>query len=82
VDDDTVLLENVRLRCEDELLTVEYAMPLFTDQTMILALAPFSDTEALISGLGSGKGETIKVVSRNKEELLAYSGYLLRKKPE
>ena len=80
--DDTVLLENVRLRSEDEFLTVEYTMPLFSEQTMSVALAPLSDTEALICGLGRGKGETVRVIKRNNEELLAYSGYLLRKKGE
>jgi len=81
-EDDTVLVENIRLRCEGEVLTVEYAMPLFSEQTMSVALAPLSDSEALICGLGRGKGETVRVITKNKEELLAYSGYLLRKKME
>jgi len=81
-EDDTVLVENLRLRCEGEILTVEYAMPLFSEQTMSFALSPLSDSEALICGLGRGKGETVRVIKRKNEELLVYSGYLLRKKGE
>jgi len=80
--DDTLLLEKLRLRYEDGILLAEYTMPLFTGQTMSQALTPLSGTEAVICGLGRGKGETVRAVSRNGEELLAYSGYLLRKKAE
>ena len=80
--DDTVLVDKVRLRYEDGLLTAEYTLPLFTDQTLSLALAPLSETEAVICGLGRGKGETVRVVTQEGRELLAYSGYLLRKKAE
>lgn len=78
--EDTLLLEAIRLHSTGESLTVEYAMPLFTEQTLRLALAPLSETEAVIRGLGRHKGETVRVVSQGGEELLAYSGYLLRKK--
>jgi len=80
--DDTVLVDNIRLNYEDGLLKAEYTMPLFTDKTLSLALAPLSDTEAVICGLGRGKGETIRVVTQGGKELLAYSGYLLRKKAD
>lgn len=80
--DDTLLVENIRLRHKDGLLLAEYNMPLFTDQTMSLALEPISGTEAVISGLGRGRGETVSVVTKGGQELIAYSGYLLRKKRE
>lgn len=78
--DDTVLLDSLRLRSEDGFLIVDYTLPHFTKETMSLALKPLSATEAVICGLGRGKGETIRVITRGKEELLAYSGYLLRRK--
>lgn len=81
-DNDTVLLENVQLRYQDGLLIMEYALPLFTERTTRVALTPLSDTEAVICGLGQGKGETVRIVNRNKDELLVYSGYLLRRKME
>jgi len=36
----------------------------------------------VIYGLGRGMGETIRVVKVGDEEMLQYSGYLLRKKRE
>jgi CubicO group peptidase (beta-lactamase class C family) len=80
--DDTQLLDAVRLNASGESLTVEYAMPLFTDRKLSLALEPLSETEAVIRGLGRTRGDTVRVVRRGDEELLAYSGYLLRKKGE
>jgi hypothetical protein len=80
--DDTVLVEKMRLRNDNGLLVVEYAMPLFMKETMTLALAPLSDTEAVISGLGRGRGETIKVVTKDGEDLLAYGGYVLKRRRE
>lgn len=80
--DDTLLVEDIRLEYGDGLLTVAYRLPLFSEQPLRVALAPLSATEAVISGLGRGKGETIRVVTVKGEELLAYSGYLLRKKAE
>ncbi|HXC93264.1 MAG TPA: serine hydrolase domain-containing protein [Geobacteraceae bacterium] len=80
--DDAVLVDKVRLRYEEGLLKAEYTLPLFTDQILSLALAPLSETEAVICGLGRGKGETVRVVTREGQELLAYSGYLLRKKAD
>jgi len=80
--DDAVLVDKLRLRYEEGLLKAEYTLPLFTDQILSLALAPLSETEAVICGLGRGKGETVRVVTREGQELLAYSGYLLRKKAD
>lgn len=39
-----------------------------------------SDNEAILSGIGRGKGETIRVIEKDGAEHVAYSGYLLRKK--
>jgi CubicO group peptidase (beta-lactamase class C family) len=78
--DDAVLFDKVRVRQDKGLLIVDYAMPLFTEDRMSIPLTPLSDTEALTLGLGRGMGETIRVVTVNGEELLQYSGYLLRKK--
>lgn len=80
--DDTRLVEDIVLDYADGLLTVAYRLPHFTEQTLHIALAPLSANEAVISGLGRGKGETIRVVTVKGEELLVYSGYLLRKKAD
>ena len=44
-----------------------------------LALNAIDERNAVIHGLGSDFGETIRVVQQNGEELLAWSGYLLRR---
>jgi hypothetical protein len=46
---------------------------------MSLVVEPISDSEVVISGLGRGRGETIRMVYEHGEELLRYSGYLFRK---
>jgi len=45
-----------------------------------LVIAPQSDREAVICGLGRGKGETIRVVEVDGAEGLQYSGYIFRRK--
>jgi CubicO group peptidase (beta-lactamase class C family) len=77
--DDAVLVDKVRVRLDNGLLLVEYGMPLFSDGRMSIAFRPLSDNEALISGLGRGMGETIRVVSVGGEDLIQYSGYLLKR---
>ncbi|MBI5592668.1 MAG: beta-lactamase family protein [Deltaproteobacteria bacterium] len=80
--DDAILVDKIRLRRDNGLLQLEYAMPLFIDGRMSIAIAPLSDKEALIYGLGRGMGETIRVVTVGGEERLQYSGYLFKKKRE
>jgi CubicO group peptidase (beta-lactamase class C family) len=78
--EDAVLLEKLRLRAEGGFLFVDYSIPLLFPGTMNFAVAPISDTEAVIRGFGRGMGETICAITVNGEEMLSYSGYLLRKK--
>jgi CubicO group peptidase (beta-lactamase class C family) len=78
--EDAVLVEGIRVRQDKGLLVVEYAMPLFSAGRMSLAIAPVSDTEAVISGLGRGMGGTIQAVAVDGVELIRFSGYLLRKR--
>ena len=44
-----------------------------------LALTVINDTEAIVSGLGRGKGDTISVKNSNGKEVLTYSGYEMEK---
>jgi CubicO group peptidase (beta-lactamase class C family) len=78
--DDAVLLEKVRLRAGDGFLFVDYSIPLLFPGTVSFAVAPIYDDEAVIRGFGRGMGETICAVTVNGEEMLSYSGYLLRKR--
>ncbi|MDA8428700.1 MAG: serine hydrolase [Geobacteraceae bacterium] len=78
--DDAVLIENVRLRQDSGLLILDYAMPLFIGGRMSVAITPLSDTEAIMYGLGRNMGETIRVEIVGGEEMLQYSGYLLKRR--
>ena len=78
---DALLFDKVCLRQENGILLVDYSIPLFSNNTMTLALKPVSESEALIDGLGRGKGETIRLVNEGGEELFR-SGYLFKKKRE
>jgi hypothetical protein len=78
--DDFPLIENIRIIYEHELLIAECAVPFYFKGTLRIPLKPVSDMEAIISGLGRGLGETIRVVFVNGKELLVYSGYQLSKR--
>jgi CubicO group peptidase (beta-lactamase class C family) len=78
--DDAVLLEKLRLRSEGGFLFVDYSIPLLFPGTMSFVIAPASNDEAVIRGFGRGMGETIRAVTVNGENMLSYSGYLLRKR--
>jgi hypothetical protein len=78
--EDAVLLEKVTLRADDGFLYVDFSIPLLFPGTMNFAVAPISDDEAVIRGFGRGMGETVRAVTANGENMLSYSGYLLRKK--
>lgn len=78
--EDAPLLDEIRLKEEGGLLLVEYALPLFAKGTTTLALAPLSDSEAVIRGVGRQMGETLRVIQADGDELLLYSGYRLKRK--
>jgi len=78
--EDAVLLEKLRFRAEDGFLFADYSIPLLFPGTASFAVAPISDDEAVIQGFGRGMGETIRVVTVNGENMLSYSGYLMRKR--
>lgn len=78
--EDAVLPEKVRIRAEGGFLFVDYSIPLLFPGTMSFAVAPVSDEEAVVRGIGRGMGDTIRALSTDGEERLSYSGYLLRKK--
>ena len=77
---DAALLEKVTLRAEGGFLFVDYSIPLLFPGTMSFAVAPVSETEAIIRGIGRGMGETVRADPAGGEEMLSYSGYLFRKK--
>ncbi len=77
---DGVVPRQCALREKDGFLMLEYSLPEFEINNMTLPIAPLSDTEALILGLGRGMQETVRIVNQNGAEYVSYSGYLLQKK--
>ncbi len=52
--EDAVLPEKVRLRADGGVLFVEYSIPVLFPGTASFAVAPVSETEAIIRGIGRG----------------------------
>ena len=80
--DDELFFKDFRLRYDSGLLKLDVTFPVAANIKVSLALAPVSDTEAVIYGLGDYMGETIRVVtvsssSHSDEERLMVSGYEL-----
>jgi hypothetical protein len=72
--------EKCAIKEQDGFLMLEYSMPTFDINNLSLPIAPMSDHEAIVLGLGRGMRETVRIIKVNGKELLAYSGYLLQKK--
>ncbi len=81
--DDELFFKDVRLQYDDGLLKLDVTFPVAKNINVSLALAPVSNTEAVIYGMGDYMGETIRVVtvsssSHSEEERLLVSGYELK----
>ena len=76
---DVLFFDGARIGREEGFLIIEYYSSLLSDGSVKLPIAPVSDMEAIILGLGSGMGETIHAVTIDGQEHLQYSGYHLRK---
>jgi CubicO group peptidase (beta-lactamase class C family) len=76
---DVLFFDDVRINRQDGFLLIQYHSTLLAEGSVKLPIAPVSDTEAIILGLGSGMGETIHAITINGQEVLHYSGYQLRK---
>jgi len=79
-----ILFKNLELKIEHGFPVVQYTTQIphqkEADEEGQVALQVISDQIAVMYGLGSGAGETIRVVHQNGEELLSWSGFLFRKK--
>ncbi|MBC7858473.1 MAG: beta-lactamase family protein [Burkholderiaceae bacterium] len=78
--EDGVVIDKVALVQRDGLLMIDISVPDMPGESGLLPIEAVSDSEAIVSGIGRGKGETIRVIEIDGAEHVAYSGFLLRKK--
>ena len=72
-------VRDVCLVKEDNILFLSYRMPLLTDKRIDIPLTPLDETQAITTGLGRGRGETLLVERTAEGEYLLFSGYLVKK---
>ncbi len=77
-----VLLESMKvksivLKIKNNALFFIYRLPFFFGLDLEVPLNTLSNTEAIISGLGTGLNETVSIRMQNGKAVLVYSGYVL-----
>jgi CubicO group peptidase (beta-lactamase class C family) len=71
---------HIVLKEDDGLLVGEVRFPERPELLLRIGFRPVSDSEAVTAGLGSGRGDTLRLFNEDNEERLGFSGYQLRKK--
>lgn len=71
---------HIVLKEDDGLLVGEVRFPEKPELLLRIGFQPVSDHEAVTAGLGSGRGDTLRLINQDNEERLGFSGYQLRKK--
>jgi CubicO group peptidase (beta-lactamase class C family) len=72
--------DSLALRLEDGWLVGEVRFSRFPGLVLRNALEVVSEHELVVAGLGTGKGETIRLVGEGASRHLLFSGYALRRK--
>lgn len=72
--------DRLSLRLEDGMLVGECSFSQLPGFVLRIGLTPISETEMLVSGLGTGKGETILAADNGTDRVLLFSGLELRQK--
>ncbi|MFQ5454665.1 MAG: serine hydrolase domain-containing protein [Nitrospirota bacterium] len=75
--DELFPIGDVTLLQKDGLLFLDYEVG--SRGKTSLPLLTLSDSEAIVAGIGSNKGETIRIIMADGEEVLTYSGYEARR---
>lgn len=71
---------HIVLREDDGILVGEMRFPEKPELLLRIGFQPISDNEAVTAGLGSGRGDTLRLYHDGDEERLGFSGLQLRKK--
>jgi CubicO group peptidase (beta-lactamase class C family) len=72
--------DHIVLKEEDGLLVGEMRFPEKPELLLRIGFQPVSESEAVTAGLGSGRGDTLRLINEENEERLGFSGFQLRKK--
>ncbi|MDP3539649.1 MAG: serine hydrolase [Azonexus sp.] len=72
--------DHIQLKEDGGMLVGEVRFPEKPELLLRIGFQPVSDHEAVTAGLGSGRGDTLRLIYENNEERLGFSGYQLRKK--
>jgi CubicO group peptidase (beta-lactamase class C family) len=71
--------DKILLKEEFGQLVGELSFPEKPELTLRIAFQPVSENEAITAGLGSGRGDTLRVIKQDGEDRIAFSGLQLRK---
>ena len=71
--------ENLVLRQEDGMFIAECTFAQMPGFILRIAVDPVSANEAVIAGIGPGRGETVRLLQVNDEKRMVFSGLELRK---
>lgn len=72
--------DSILLKEDNGLLIGEAHFPLAPDLLLRIGFLPISDDEAVTVGLGTGRGDTLRLITTGNEERLGFSGIRLRRK--
>lgn len=71
---------HIILKEDDGMLVGEMRFPEKPELLLRIGFQPVSENEAVTAGLGSGRGDTLRLIYEDNEERLGFSGFQLRKK--
>lgn len=69
-------IQDLQLSSEEGVICLHYRAPHLTDSVIRVPLKPVSATEAVIEGLGRGRGETVRIIEINGKQCIRFSGYM------
>jgi CubicO group peptidase (beta-lactamase class C family) len=69
-------IQDLQIAEKDGVLCLKYKIPHLSDRPVQVPLKPISNDEAIIEGLGRGRGETVRIIEIDGKQCLRFSGYM------
>lgn len=73
--------DRLLLKEDEGMLIGEAHFPEAPDLLLRIAFLPVSDNEVVTAGLGTSRGDTLRLIEADNKAMLSFSGIQLRKKP-